>query len=198
MFKMRKVELEELKKLAIAAHDEIWLLAKHCKREPKIYLHWSAGKYDDKFENCHINITGNGDIYINTEDLSDVISHTYHRNYGAVGVSLCCGYHANTKNLGSYKPTSKQIEVISKVVEIIADALSISIDKKHVLTHGEAADNEDGLSRHEPYGPKTTVKEWDLEYLGNNDSPKYNPHTKNKTRGGDIIRRKANWYHTHV
>ena len=34
----------------------------------------------------------------------------------------------------------------------------------------------------------------DLEYLGTDESPRYNPWAKDGSRGGDILRGKANWY----
>ena len=191
---MREVTLEELKQLAEAAREEIWALAKGEGREPKLYAHWTAGRYDTKFSDYHINITGDGNIFISTDNLAAVLGHTYHRNSGAIGIALCCAYQANTNDLGDYAPTAKQIEVISQVITTLADALWLTIDKDHVMTHGEAADNEDGLYPHDPYGPKSTVERWDLEYLGTDESPVYNPWATDGTRGGDILRGKANWY----
>lgn len=191
---MRKVTLDELKQLASDARQQIWDLAGNNDREPKIYLHWSAGRYDTKFDDYHINITGNGEIYISTDNLADVLAHTYKRNSGAIGIALCCAYNATTDNLGDYPPTSKQIEVMSQVTTAVADALWLTIDKDHVMTHGEAADNEDGLYPHDPYGPKSTVERWDLEFLGTDESPSYNPWATDGTRGGDVLRGKANWY----
>ena len=40
---MRKVTLEELEQMASNARIAIWDEAKSLGREPKIYLHWSAG-----------------------------------------------------------------------------------------------------------------------------------------------------------
>ena len=64
---------------------------------------------------------------------------------------------------------------------------------RHVLTHGEAADNEDGMYPHAPYGPKANCERWDLEYLGTEESPSFAPWAQGK-RGGDILRGKAIWY----
>lgn len=191
---MRKVTLDELKQLTSDARQQIWDLAGNNDREPKIYLHWSAGRYDTKFDDYHINITGDGEIYISTDNLADVLAHTYKRNSGAIGIALCCAYNATTDNLGDYSPTRKQIEVMSQVTTAVADALWLTIDKDHVMTHGEAADNEDGLYPHDPYGPKSTVERWDLEFLGTDESPSYNPWATDGTRGGDVLRGKANWY----
>ena len=77
------------------------------------------------------------------------------------------------------------------------EVLSHTIDKQHVLTHGEIADCEDGSPVYwdGKYGPKTTVDRWDLEVLWdeNGESPRYNPWDE-EHRGGTILRGKANWY----
>lgn len=59
---------------------------------------------------------------------------------------------------------------------------------------GEAADNEDGLNVHGDYGPRENCERWDLEYLGTSESPSFNPWATDGTRGGDVLRGKANWY----
>ena len=83
---------------------------------------------------------------------------------------------------------------MAQVVVAVADGLWLNIDKNHVLTHGEAADNEDGIYPHDPYGPKSTCERWDLEYLGTSESPSFNPYATDGSRGGDVLRGKANWY----
>ena len=62
------------------------------------------------------------------------------------------------------------------------------------MTHGEAGDNEDGLYTHDAYGPRTTCERWDLEFLGTDESPSFNPWAEDGTRGGDVLRGKALWY----
>ena len=49
--------------------------------------------------------------------------------------------------------TKAQIETMAQVITVLANALDLTIDKARVMTHGEAADNEDGVWCHEPYGP---------------------------------------------
>lgn len=67
----------------------------------KIYLHWSAGRYNQQFDDYHINIDGDGRIYIDGE-LTDHKNHTYMRNTGAVGIALDCAYGATgCDNLGA-------------------------------------------------------------------------------------------------
>ena len=191
---MREVSIDELRQLAEAAREDIWATARGYGREPKIYLHWSAGHYFQKFSDYHVNIIGDGKIYVSTDNFADVLAHTYRRNSGAVGISLCCCAGATTNDLGDEPPTSQQIESIALAICAVADGLWLTIDKAHVMTHGEAADNEDGLEPHEAYGPRTTCERWDLEFLGTDESPAFDPWATDGSRGGDVLRGKANWY----
>ena len=191
---MRQVNLEELYQVARNSYDDLWSAAKNLGRDVKIYLHWSAGRYNSKFEDYHVNIDGDGRIFLSVEDLSEVLAHTWKRNTGSVGVSLCCAYGATSSDLGDYAPTAEQIETMSRVGCVLADALDLTIDKKRILTHGEAADNEDGIWCHEEYGPKSTCERWDLEYLGTDESPRFNPWATDGSRGGDVLRGKMAWY----
>ena len=191
---MREATLDEIYQLAADAREDIWDIAKAYGRDPKIYLHWSAGHYFHTFDDYHINITADGRFYIATEDFSDVLAHTYKRNSGAVGIALCCGVDATTNDLGNEPPTPDQIEAMAQVTQKVADALWLTINKDHVMTHGEAGDNEDGLYTHDNYGPKSTCERWDLEFLGTDESPSFNPWAQDGTRGGDVLRGKALWY----
>lgn len=189
-----QVTLEDLKGMVENAREAIWEQAKSQGRNPKVYLHWSAGRYDSVFDDYHINITGAGKIFVTTNDLSEIKSHTWRRNTGSIGISLCCAYNATSNDLGEYAPTDIQIETIAKVIDVVATGLWLTINKEHVLTHGEAADNEDGIWCHEPYGPKNGCERWDLEFLETSESPKYDPWDE-EHRGGSILRGKAIWYH---
>lgn len=191
---MRETTLDEIYQLAANAREDIWEIAKAYGRDPKIYLHWSAGHYFHTFDDYHINITADGRFYIATEDFSDVLAHTYKRNSGAVGIALCCGVDATTNDLGNEPPTPDQIEAMAQAAWKVADALWLTINKDHVMTHGEAGDNEDGLYTHDNYGPKSTCERWDLEFLGTDESPSFNPWAEDGTRGGDVLRGKALWY----
>lgn len=197
---MREVSIDELRQLADAAREDIWATARAYGREPKIYLHWSAGHYFQKFGDYHVNIVGDGRIYVSTDNLAEVLAHTYRRNSGSVGISLCCCAGATTNDLGDEPPTAAQIEAMAQAIQVVCDAMWLTIDKAHVLTHGEAANNEDGdWSCHRPYawwndsyGDGDT--RGDLEYLGTDESPRYNPFATDGSRGGDVLRGKANWY----
>ena len=189
-----QVTLEDLKGMVENAREAIWEQAKSQGRNPKVYLHWSAGRYDSVFDDYHINITGAGKIFVTTNDLLEIKSHKWRRNTGSIGISLCCAYDATTNDLGEYAPTNIQIETIAKVIDVVATGLWLTINKEHVLTHGEAADNEDGIWCHDPYGPKNGCERWDLEFLETSESPKYDPWDE-EHRGGSILRGKAIWYH---
>jgi hypothetical protein len=151
----------------------------------KVYLHWTAGRYNQQFDDYHINIDGSGNIYIDGE-LTDHKSHTWMRNGRAVGISLDCAYGAQWVNdLGNYPPTAAQIETLAQVVAVLCVDLGLPASISNVLTHAEAADNMDGFYAHDPYGPTTTCERWDLWVVTQGDEP---------GSGGDVIRMKAKYY----
>ena len=191
---MREVTLQELKQIVANSFQGLNDSAYNQGRCIKIYDHWSAGHYGQFFDDYHINIDSDGSIHLSCEDLSEVLAHTYHRNSGAVGIALACCVGANTNGLGNEPPTNEQLEMLYQVNAVVLKELYLPADKEHLMTHGEAADNEDGLVLSDPYGPNSTVERWDLEYLGTKESPSYNPASKNGDRGGDIIRGKTEYY----
>lgn len=197
---MREVTLNELEEIAKNSYDDIWSIAKSNGRDVKIYLHWTGMHYGQQFSDYHINIDEDGEIYVSTDDFSEKKNHTWLRNRGSIGIALDCAYGAGSSWLGEEPPTERQIEVMAQVIAVLAKTLNLPIDKYHVLTHGEAANNEDDdWSCHNPYswwndsyGDGDT--RGDLEYLGTEDSPAYNPKATDGTRGGDVLRGKAQWY----
>ena len=191
---MREVTLNELSAMASDAREAIWEAAQGYGREPKIYLHWTAGHYYQKFDDYHVNIDKDGRIFVSTDDLSEVLAHTWRRNSGSVGITLDCCAGATSDDLGSEPPTLKQIEAMAQCIQVVADALWLTIDMKHVMTHGEAADNVDGLNTHEDYGPQSTVERWDLQFLGTDESPEYTTDYDDPSTGGNVLRGKALWY----
>lgn len=188
-----KYNLKQVYKMAADSKDKLAELAKSVNSQDiKIYLHWTAEDYETCYSDYHINIRKDGTIYVTNTDLSLKLSATYHRNSGSVSVTLCCAKDANTNNLGECPPTEDQINAMAQVTAALSSGLEVPIDKNHVLTHGEAADNEDGWNASEPYGPKTSqVERWDLDFLGTKESPKFAPNATDGSRGGDILRKKA-------
>ena len=71
---MRQVTLEELKDMAENCRESIWGQARAYGREPKIYLHWTAGHYGQYYLNdYHIAIDADGSIYVD-HDLDEVLA----------------------------------------------------------------------------------------------------------------------------
>lgn len=194
--KMTEVTIDELRQMASDCRESIWERAKSMGREPKIYLHWTAGRYSQFWDDYHVQIDEDGKLYIPPDVTldDDSLPATYHRNTGSVAITLLCCLGATSEDLGEMPPTEAQIESMVQAIVAIADGLWLTIDKDHVLTHGECADNEDGIYPHEDYGPKSTCERWDLEYLQTDESPKFNPWAEDGSRGGDVLRGKAQWY----
>ena len=191
---MRKIDLDELRQMAKDSYDSLYSAANSVGRGIKIYLHWSAGHYGQFFEDYHINIDKDGSIYSSTDDLSEVLAHTYHRNTGAVGVSMACCAGATSNDLGDESPTTAQIDAMAKVVMVLCDEFGLEINKDNVMTHGEAADNIDGIEASEPYGCQSTCERWDLQFLATEESPAYTTDYDDPSTGGNVVRGKAIWW----
>lgn len=195
-----EVSLNDIKQMALDSYDSLWAQARRLGRDVKIYLHWTAGRYTQFWNDYHIQIDYDGKIYVpDGVAFDDILSATYLRNTGSVSVTALCGVDCSSESPGVEAPlTAKQIEVMSQVVAVLANALDLTIDIFRVMTHGEAADNEDGIwlvDEDGPYGPKHTWERWDLEVLWNDESPVHDVWgVKGYKRGGDILRGKANWY----
>lgn len=186
---MEKVTLDGIRDMAKDAYDDLWEKAERNGRDIKLYMHWTAGHYGQFFDSYHINIDADGSIYVATDDLSETLSHTWKRNSGAIGITLACAYDASydpEEGLGDEPPTDEQINTMAKVIAVLADELDIDIDLEHVMTHAEAADNEDGYwgayGEDDLYGPENGCERWDLDYLHRGDA--------NGT-GGDTLRKLA-------
>ena len=195
---MRRVTCAELRELATAYRPALYYAAARCARETKIYLHWTAGHYGQFFADYHVQVDADGGTYVIGDGvLDDLLAATYLRNSGSISVALLGCVDATTESLGSEPPTAAQIEAMAQSATALADGLWLTIDKERILTHGEAADNEDGVRTHAPYGPRTTCERWDLEYLGTEESPVFHPWAEDGTRGGDVLRGKAQYYREH-
>lgn len=79
-------------------------------RIAQIYLHWTAGRYGELYDDYHFNIDADGSIYRTCALLTDDKPHTWHRNSGSVAIALCCALGAlphtgPDTEFGSYTPT---------------------------------------------------------------------------------------------
>lgn len=203
---MRIIELDELRQMANDSRQQVWDIAKSLGREPKVYLHWSAGGYQSIDDDYSICITydprsGTAKLVDMTDgDLVTARAHTYHRNSASVGISICSAAGATTNNLGGCPPTPAQIELMAQAIEAICDGWWLTINSTYVMTHGEAANNDDGWNTHEPYAvwsipqPDDGNTRWDLEWINYAENSEYNPEATDGSRGGDVIRGKANYY----
>lgn len=192
---MRRVTPAELEELAGEYRAALAEAAAEYGRETKVYLHWSAGHYGQFWSDYHVQIDKDGEIYVIADgEPDDVLAATWRRNTGSVSVCILGCLDADTNSLGAEPPTDAQIESMAQAIAALCNGLWLTIDKQRVLTHGEAADNEDSIEPHDPYGPRTTCERWDLEYLGTLESPKFHPWSMDGGRGGDVLRGKANWY----
>lgn len=195
---VHEVTLKELRDEALSIYDSIWEQARALDRDVKIYLHWTAGRYHQFWSPYHIQIDKDGEIYRNELlDLDDPGDGTWLRNTGAINITLLGCFDTTTNRKGSNPPTEAQIEAMSRVITVLADALDLTIDIKHVMTHGEAADNDDdywgAYDEDDCYGPKNGWERWDLEILWMDKSWYADPYDEG-SRGGDVLRGKANWY----
>lgn len=160
---MREIDFYEISDYTTEARGKI----------KRIYLHWSAGTYDGVFSDYHLNITGDGRIYTDMDSLTERKWHTYMRNTGAIGISLCCCYEAKPpNNYGEYPPTEVQLDMMSKIIAKLCIEIGLPLNYVTVKTHAEVADIDGyGLGSGDP------ETKWDLYGMG------------------DDIREKANHYY---
>ena len=165
---------------------ELFDLGKQAKGQiTHLYLHWTAGRYQQFFADYHLNIDGEGQLYQTCSRFTDLKAHTYQRNSGAIGIALCCALDASWNgecpDLGSYPPTLKQLQNVAKVVAVLCAALGLEITEQSVMTHAEAA-ALDG------YGPGSGDSEtrWDLSWVQDAKG--------NLCPGGDFLRQLAQYY----
>ena len=196
----RIVDLDEVKELAQDAYYDLWNAARAVGRELKIYLHWTAGGYYTTYSHYHFNITGDGKIH-QTAPLNQIVSGTWRRNTGSISITLCAARNAyctasGRVDLGDCPPTDDQIEAMAQLTATLCEALDIADENgnifiKNVMTHGEAANNEDGEWIHEPYAvwsypqPSDGDTRWDLAVLHEDDEWR---------SGGQTLRGKTIWY----
>ena len=182
-----RIDMAQLDLLARMAKD---------KGIKRLYLHWTGGHYGHVYDSYHVSIGKNGELYLPENEIQlDAFvrrrSHTYQRNTGALGITLCCGYGAKISaggivDFGPEPPTCLQIEAMARVIAHITHYLGIVITPYTVQTHGEVAD-ADG------YGPGGTDPDlrWDLWVLEDL------PFRMGLHPGGEVLRGKASYYLEH-
>lgn len=154
----------------------------------RIILHWSAGVYKpntvDK-EHYHFLIDKDGIVHegiykpednLNCND-GKYAAHTGGGNTAAIGVAMCAmaGFK-NSKNIGMYPITPKQLEACFKFCATLCKKYNIAVE--NVITHYEFG----------KLHPQTTsAGKIDIIYL-----PPY-PQVKANEVGG-FIRNKIRWY----
>ena len=165
------------------------LVALGHNRISQIYLHWTAGRYGQLYDDYHFNIDADGSsVYQTCTQLTELKSHTWQRNTGAIGIALCCAcgalpHNGRDTDFGKFPPTPRQIDAAGKLVAKLAQGLNIPIDRRNILTHCEAA----LIDGYGPYSGDAETR-WDLWYL--RDSPGDGA----MKPGGQVIRGKALWY----
>ena len=57
-----------------------------CSRDhiTQLYLHWTAGRYGQVYDDYHLNIDADGTVYRTSSSLSQYKSHTWRRNSGSI------------------------------------------------------------------------------------------------------------------
>ena len=165
---------------------ELFDLGRQAKGEIQhLYLHWTAGRYQQFFADYHLNLDGEGQLYQTCSRFTDLKAHTYQRNSGAIGIALCCALDASWNgdhpDLGTYPPTLKQLQNVAKVVAVLCTALGIEITPESVMTHAEAA-NLDGYG----LGSGDRDTRWDLAWVQDAKG--------NLCPGGDFLRQLAQYY----
>ena len=145
--------------------QELLLLAQQAQGQiHHLYLHWTAGRYHQYFDDYHLNVDEDGQVYRTCDSLTQRKAHTYKRNSGSVGIALCCAldarWNATLPSFGTTPPTAKQLQSMAWIVAIICSALGLPINSDTVMTRGEAA-YRDG------YGPGSGDPEtrWDLFWV---------------------------------
>ena len=171
---------------------QVAVMAQEAKyRIAQIYLHWTAGRYGQIYDDYHINIDADGTVYRTSSSLSQYKSHTWRRNSGSIAVALCCGLgaqanHGYDADLGQFAPTAVQTDKMAQTVALLVTALGLQLTIDTVMTHCEAA----LLDGYGPYSGDAETR-WDLWYM--RDSPG----DGQMKPGGDILRGKARWYLEH-
>lgn len=155
----------------------------------KIYLHWTATAYDWVRSGIyHTIVSGDGKLHRMHDYSMDLPAHTYQRNHSSIGISCAC--MGGEPDPWSLPPTPAQLEAMCQEVARVAKVWGWTQEQitiQHILTHAEAASNQDGWIAHENYGPVAwggTGERWDFMQLTANGAD----------NAGDVLRRKILGY----
>lgn len=150
----------------------------------KIFLHWSAGGYNDAANAYHSIVLGDGTVVRHTPYDKDKYSHTGGGNDNSVGLSIAAMAGATENNFGSYPVKDIQIQ------KMVLEAAKLAVDwgwseaniRNNVRTHGEW----------ERYATRNGIlpgrpQRWDLDKLYQSD-PNVDL-SKELSSGGDRLRK---------
>lgn len=74
--------------MALDVKYSLWNQAEANNRDVKLYVHWSAGRYSQFWDDYHVQIDYDGSIYVpRGVSLDTVLAATYMRNSGSI--ALC-------------------------------------------------------------------------------------------------------------
>lgn len=120
-------------------------------RVERLYLHWSAGRYDAPSSAYHF-VVGyrqgelfaqqTHDVRENMRQLSEDLeyaAHTRGRNSYAIGVSALSMLDATPHDFGTQPLTEELVDALCGMCAYLAARYDIVIDADHVMTHAEAA-----------------------------------------------------------
>ena len=102
-------------------HKELHKLAHEARGyAKKIYLHWTAGNYNDAYDDYHLNIGKDGELYFTAKTFLETKFHTYNRNKESVSIALCCCaegrlYGHGRVDFGEQPPTPVQLEKLMSI-----------------------------------------------------------------------------------
>lgn len=154
-----------------------------------ITLHWTAGHYDQLFDDYHMCIDGNGTVHI-MNDLDAYGAHCYHENSNNFGIATCSNVNASLNGDGymgysTYAPGPEpvnglQLEAMATLVYLCCVQWNIPLSQ--VFTHGERC-----LRRQDLYDYPS--ERWDLDIL----VPECHVRSEDglTTSGGNWIRNRA-------
>ncbi len=94
-----------------------------------IVLHWTAGSYTSTYDSYHFCITfdessGKARV-VQTRSVKSVGAHTWKRNTGRIGISLCSEFNKN------FPTKPDQIEKMSKLVAELSIRLDLDLNGSH-------------------------------------------------------------------